>query len=68
MLINIYGIQTRMHLGENEKYDKYTPYLYKDIGVDYNKKDIYYCTNSEAFSLYFCIFMFALDLPKFQIS
>ena len=30
-----------MHLGSNEKYDYYTPYMYKEIGVEYNKKDIY---------------------------
>ena len=38
---NVYGISTRMHLGKNEKRDNYTIYLYEDIGVKYNKKDIY---------------------------
>lgn len=38
---NIYGIFTRMHLGSPEKRDKYTPYIYREIGVKYNKNDIY---------------------------
>lgn len=38
---NIYGIFTRMHIGSNEKYDTYTKYIYEDLGVKYNKKDIY---------------------------
>ncbi len=38
---NVYGIFTRMHLGKNEKRDNITPYIYQDIGVKYNKNDIY---------------------------
>ena len=38
---NVYAVYTRMHLGSNEKYDLYTPFLYKEIGVKYNKNDIY---------------------------
>lgn len=38
---NIYGVFTRMHLGSNEKRDYYTPYMYQEIGVEYNKNDIY---------------------------
>ena len=38
---NIYGVEPRMHIGKKEKYDYYTPYMYKEIGVEYNKKDIY---------------------------
>lgn len=36
---NVYGIYSRIH--SNEKYDKYPKYIYEDIGVKYNKKDIY---------------------------
>lgn len=36
---NVYGICTRMHVGE--KRDNITPYIYQDIGVKYNKNDIY---------------------------
>lgn len=38
---NLYGILTRMHLGSNEKYDKTTPFIYEEIGIKYNKNDIY---------------------------
>ena len=38
---NIYIVSTRIHPGSNEKFDKYTPYMYREIGVDYNKFDIY---------------------------
>ncbi len=37
---NIYGISKRMHV-KSSKYDKYTTYIYKELGVEYNKKDIY---------------------------
>lgn len=38
----IYQIYGRMHFGEKaEKYDKLTPFIYKDLGVKYNKHDIY---------------------------
>ena len=38
---NVYGVSTRMHLGTNEKYDYYTINMYKEIGVEYNKRDVY---------------------------
>lgn len=38
---NIYQIFGRMHMDSNEKYDKVTTFIYKELGVDYNKKDIY---------------------------
>lgn len=38
---NVYGVYTRMHLGTNEKYDYYTINMYKEIGIEYNKKDVY---------------------------
>ncbi len=38
---NVYGVSPRMHIGNAEKHDNYTPYMYKEIGVEYNKNDIY---------------------------
>lgn len=39
---NIYQIFGRMPIrGEAEKYDKITPFIYKELGVEYNKKDLY---------------------------
>lgn len=38
---NVYGVSTRMHLGTKDKYDYYTLNMYKEIGVEYNKKDVY---------------------------
>lgn len=40
---NIYGIAPRIHTGLDKKGDKdtYTTYLYKELGVKYNKNDIY---------------------------
>ena len=40
---NIYGIQTRMHIGmkNSSKYDMYWKYLYEELGVKYNKKDVF---------------------------
>ena len=38
---NVYGVSTRMHIGTNEKYDYYTINMYKEIGIEYNKKDVY---------------------------
>ena len=38
---NIYGVSPRTHIGTNKEYDYYTTYMYKEIGVDYNKNDIY---------------------------
>lgn len=38
---NIYQIFGRMHMDPNEKRDIITPFIYKELGVDYNKKDIY---------------------------
>ncbi len=38
----IYHINGRMHFGEEiEKYDKVTPFIYKELGVKYDKHDIY---------------------------
>lgn len=38
----IYQIFTRMHIGgEIEKYDKVTPFIYKELGIKYNQNDIY---------------------------
>ena len=37
----VYGISTRMHLGTKQKYDYYTTNMYKEIGIEYNKKDVY---------------------------
>lgn len=38
---NIYAVYTRMHLKSNEKYDKVTPFIYEELGVKYNKNDVY---------------------------
>lgn len=39
---NIYQIFGRMPIGSDvEKYDKITPFIYKELGVEYNKKDLY---------------------------
>lgn len=38
---NIYGISSRMHIGSKEKKDTYTKYIYEELGVHYNKKDMY---------------------------
>ena len=38
---NIYFVGKRTHIGSNEKYDKITPFIYKELGVKYNKHDIY---------------------------
>ena len=38
---NVYGVYTRMHLGTKQKYDYYTTNMYKEIGIEYNKKDVY---------------------------
>lgn len=37
----IYNITPRMHLGNIEKYDTYTKCLYKELGIKYDKKNIY---------------------------
>lgn len=38
----IYQIFGRMHLGgKTQKYDKLTPFTYKELGVKYDKQDIY---------------------------
>lgn len=38
----IYQIFGRMHLGgKTQKYDQLTPFIYKELGVKYNKHDIY---------------------------
>ncbi len=38
---NIYQIFERMHMDPNQKQDTLTPFIYRELGVDYNKKDIY---------------------------
>lgn len=38
---NIYQIFSRMHLDDSQKFDSVVPFMYKEIGVDYNKNDIY---------------------------
>lgn len=38
---NIYGIYKRMNLDPKAKQDNTTTFIYEDLGVKYNKKDIY---------------------------
>lgn len=38
---NIYGIHERMHIGENSKNDNLIFYIYKELGVKYDKKDVF---------------------------
>ena len=39
---NIYGISERIHYNDEEKrYGNYTKYIYEDLGVKYNKKDMH---------------------------
>ena len=39
---NIYSIHSRMHIGEEKnKYDNITLLTYKELGVEYDKKDVY---------------------------
>lgn len=38
---NIYQIFSRMHLDDSQKFDTTVPFIYKELGIDYNKKDIY---------------------------
>ena len=39
---NIYSIHSRMHIGEeNTKYDNVTLFTYKELGVEYDKKDVF---------------------------
>lgn len=38
---NVYGIYKRLNLENIDKFDKYTPYMYEEIGVDYNRFDLY---------------------------
>ena len=38
---NVYGVYKRMNLENMERVDKYTPYMYEEIGVDYNIFDLY---------------------------
>lgn len=38
---NIYQISGRIHMDSPEKYATITPFIYRELGVDYNKKDIY---------------------------
>ena len=38
---NVYGVFERMILDESKERDTYTPYMYEEIGIEYNKNDIY---------------------------
>ncbi len=38
---NIYQIFSRMHLDNSQKFDNTVHFIYKELGIDYNKKDIY---------------------------
>ncbi len=44
---NIYSICSRPNFGKNEKIDKYTPYMLKEIGIKYDKNNIYSLLLSE---------------------
>lgn len=37
---NVYAVSSRMHLGENIKIDNTARYLYEELGIKYNKKNI----------------------------
>ena len=37
---NVYAVSSRMHLGENIKVDNTARYLYEELGIKYNKKNI----------------------------
>ena len=37
---NVYAVSSRMHLGENVKVDNTARYLYEELGIKYNKKNI----------------------------
>ena len=38
---NVYAIGKRINMASNEMYDYFTPFMYRKIGVKYNKKNIY---------------------------
>jgi len=38
---NIYGVHKRVNFEQFTERDRYTPYMYKEIGVDYNRFDLY---------------------------
>ncbi len=38
---NIYQISGRIHMDSPAKYDAITPFIYRELGVEYNKNDIY---------------------------
>lgn len=38
---NIYGIYKRMNLASTSKHDNTTVFIYKDLGIEYDKKNIY---------------------------
>ena len=46
---NIYTIFSRTHIGE--KRDNTTPFIYKELGIKYNKKDIYAIQLSDSCSI-----------------
>ena len=37
---NIYTVLSRMHMGDNEKVDNTARFLYEELGIEYDKKDI----------------------------
>ncbi len=38
---NMYDVYSRMHIGAYEKYDNTVPFLYKELGIECDKKDMY---------------------------
>ena len=38
---NVYQIFERMHLDSNQKFDRLTLFIYKELGIKYDKNDIY---------------------------
>ena len=37
---NIYAVSSRIHMGTNEKVDNTARFLYEELGIEYDKKDI----------------------------
>lgn len=44
---NVYGVYSRLNFDRMYERDRYTPYMYEEIGVKYNKNDIYALQLSE---------------------
>ena len=38
---NMYDVYSRMHIGDYEKYDNTVPFLYKELGIKCDKKEMY---------------------------